>query len=196
MTEIICKIKENLKNKINIVAISLIIFVLFFILGLVISLGDYFSEVLTNNAKEIYSNIFSYEFSPLKNFFKRILLICLLFVPVFIFSLNKISKYFIFIIIAIRGYSLALIFKIFAVNLLFIGVLIFIVSILLVNLAITLFVILYLVNVYEIEEKLCKNNLNKYLNYLIISLILSILASFVELLLNITIIRPIYVFFI
>lgn len=195
MKSIFIKILDNHNKNPFILIITGIVFALMIILGIFLGVNDNSSSIFIENVNNYYFQVLSLNSSILAFFLKRIINVLLFFTPIALLSINRYTYFLNFIFIGYRGFILGISFNviisIFSIN----GFVIWLFLIFIQNLILTFSITIFLLNVWEIISCNKRFNSKLFTRYLIISLIVAIIGAICELLLLITIFRPLNLYF-
>ncbi len=186
----VAKIKKDVFSHKYFYISFLCVYVLAIIVGIIFS-SEIEKFFLTNNIIEFYRNVLTKEgnlaglvFSRL---FSDIMLFALFFALSFISFLLPIN----YIIIFYRGYILGVTAGLFLSVLSVSGVMLYIFAVLIPNIISTVCLTFFTVECYYLRKKNCKNHINKCLNYLLLSFLVSLIGLIIEIVFIIFFLRPI-----
>lgn len=181
-------------NRKTLFYISVAIFILGVILGLVLSLNEDFLCFYRDFLARYFERLFKKEriFSFL---IKRIFTCILILTLIFLLSLNKVTFYVIFLILFYRAFILGLALKLFISNLLLNGAFIFLFLVLINAVFLSIAIIFYICSTFKKFEKLNNCNINFLLKVLLFSIIIASFGSIIEFIFLVVIIRPLNFYF-
>lgn len=192
MLLIVKNIINNIKRNSTLFIVLLITFFLGILFGFFITL-DNFNDFFIENVISFYNLALAKNNSPIKYLFLNLIYNLLLFVIIFVVSLNKFTYFFNFCILFLKGFSLIFGFRCFFITFGFGGVFLFLLLLAIDVLISSLAIIIYLVNTYKRVVSGCCNN-NYLLKSLLLSLVISIIGTLIEFIFLVFIFRP-FIFF-
>ncbi len=195
MKNLVCEIIYNIKRSKNIVIISLVVFLVGFIFGLIVTVNEEIFDIHKSHLFLYYEKIFSNEKLGLSLLVSRIVNSLLLLILVGVLSLNKYTFYLNFLVLFYRAFILALIGKIFILELLVLGAILYVFLILVQAVFISVAIIVFMAIIYNKNGKIDNSFISLILNAYLISGAIAIIGAIIEFLLIIMLFRPLNLFF-
>lgn len=195
MKSILDEILSSLKKSKNLVIISVILFLIAFLLGVFLTLNEEIFEIHKSHLFSYYTKIFCEEKLGIKILFTRIINSALILLLVALLSLNKYTFYLIFVVLFYRGFILGLACKLFISELLVLGAITFAFLVLIQAVFITISIIVFISLTYKKVEKIDNCAINLVIKSYITSLIIAILGCAIEFIFILTLFRPLNFYF-
>ncbi len=180
---------NNIKNNLTLVIVLSITFLLGIIFAFFIKLESFY-DYFIENVINLYNVSLSYNSNPIKYFLKNILNSFLLYAIIFLISFNKFTFYLNFLLVFLKGATFIIGIRVFYFVFGFTGIIIFVLLFAIDTLITTLSIIIFVVNTNQkvIYKDSC------FIKFLIkstlLSFCISVIGSFIEFLLLISIFRP------
>ena len=195
MKNLVCEIFSNIKRSKNIVIISLVVFLVGFLLGLIITVNDEIFVIHKSHLFLYYEKIFSNEKLGLSLLISRIINSLFILVFVGVFSLNKYTFYLNFLVLFYRAFILAIIGKIFILELLVLGAILYVFLILVQAIFISIAIIVFMAIIYNKNGIINNCFFSLIIKAYLISAVIAIIGSIIEFLLIIMLFRPLNLYF-
>lgn len=190
MKNLLNEIFFAVKNSKKVFIISLIIFVLGVVLGVVLSTGESFFCFYVELLVDFIQTVLSKDGFGISYLIKRILTYAVILLIILALSLNRYTFYFIFVILFYRAFTLGFALRLFVTELLINGAMLFLFLVLFQALFFCLSIIVYSCLTYKKLNKINSCTLNYAFRCYLIALIIATIGALVEFLFILTLIRP------
>ncbi len=185
----------SVKKHATLTILFCIAFVLAVVLGLFIGLPKPLNDMYNDYVLQFFNNVLAKDSSIIKFYFRRLLSLILLYIPIVLLTLNDVTFYGVFLIVFYKGYVLGVMLKTVFLFLNFFGGIVFVFTLFIESVIVAISIILFAVICYKQNANKTHCFYQKLIKKTALCLAIGSLGIEIQILLIICVFRPINFYF-